>query len=104
MPTKERHGLANLCFTGRCYPRDTLIALMKFCQQHQIHLISDEIYALSVFQNASAPDAASFTSVLSLDLNEIIDPRLVHVLWGLSKVSLHERKSRTVVCGERNVS
>lgn len=75
---------------GRCYPRDVLVGLMKFCQQHKIHLISDEIYALSVWQNPEVPDAVSFESVLSIDTNGIIDPDLVHVLWGMSKVSLVE--------------
>lgn len=59
---------------------------MKFCQRHQIHLISDEIYAISVWQNAEAPDAITFDSVLSIDTTGIIDPGLVHALWGISKV------------------
>lgn len=32
---------------GRSYPEETIIGLMKLCQRHQIHLISDEVYALS---------------------------------------------------------
>lgn len=63
---------------------------MKFCQRHQIHLISDEIYALSVWYNPEAPDAVTFTSVLSIDMDGIINPSLVHVLWGMSKVRLIE--------------
>ena len=78
---------------GRCYPREVLIELMKFCQRHQIHLISDEIYALSEWQNPEAPDAVTFTSVLSFDTTGIIDPTLVHVLWGMSKVRLVKNKS-----------
>ncbi|KAH7087446.1 pyridoxal phosphate-dependent transferase [Paraphoma chrysanthemicola] len=70
---------------GRCYPKRTLIALLHFCAKHNIHLISDEIYALSVFPNSAYPDATPFTSVLSIDLNGIIDPNLVHVTYGLSK-------------------
>ena len=59
---------------------------MKLCQKYQIHLISDEIYALSVFKNEEAADAAPFTSILSIDPAGIIDPSLVHVIWGMSKV------------------
>ncbi|KAJ5691888.1 hypothetical protein N7462_001311 [Penicillium macrosclerotiorum] len=72
---------------GRCYPRDVLIALMKFCQKYQIHLISDEIYALSTWHNTvdQEPSAVTFESVLSIDLDGTIDPRLVHILWGMSK-------------------
>lgn len=68
---------------GRCYPRGTLIALMNFCQSHKIHLISDEIYACSVFD--SGESAAPFTSVLSICNDGLIDTELLHVTYGLSK-------------------
>lgn len=61
---------------------------MKFCQRYKIHLFSDEIYALSVWKNPEVPDAVTFESVLSIDTTGIIDPNLVHVLWGMSKVRL----------------
>ncbi|KAF4175171.1 hypothetical protein CNMCM8694_007396 [Aspergillus lentulus] len=32
---------------GRCYPRSAIIDLVKMCQAHQMHLISDKIYALA---------------------------------------------------------
>ncbi|KAJ5780498.1 hypothetical protein N7457_005658 [Penicillium paradoxum] len=72
---------------GRCYPREVLIKLMKFCQKYQVHFISDEIYALSTFENTvdKHPPPAKFESALSIDPTGIIDPRLVHVLWGMSK-------------------
>jgi aspartate/methionine/tyrosine aminotransferase len=70
---------------GRCYPRETLVAFMRLCQKHRIHLISDEIYALSIWHNPEYPDATTFTSVLSIDTSNIISPELVHVLWGMSK-------------------
>lgn len=59
---------------------------MRFCQKHEIHLVSDEIYALSVWDNPDAPDAPGFTSVLSIKTAGLIDASLVHVLWGMSKV------------------
>ena len=62
---------------------------MKLCQRYQIHLISDEIYALSVWNNPHSPNAVAFISVLAIDLTDIIDPKLVHVLWGTSKASHH---------------
>ncbi|EPS26977.1 hypothetical protein PDE_01917 [Penicillium oxalicum 114-2] len=72
---------------GRCYPRQVLIELMRLCQKYQIHLISDEIYALSVFENTvdESPAPVKFESALSIELDGIIDPGLVHVLWGMSK-------------------
>jgi 1-aminocyclopropane-1-carboxylate synthase len=53
-----------------------------------MHFISDEIYALSVWENTvdelqSLP--VPFESALSIDTTGIIDPSLVHVLWGMSK-------------------
>ncbi|KAF2277791.1 aminotransferase [Westerdykella ornata] len=73
---------------GRCYSTETIIALMKFCQKYKIHLISDEIYALSIFPNTAYKldkEPIGFNSVLSIDTSGIIDPELVHVLWGISK-------------------
>ncbi|OBT68851.1 hypothetical protein VE03_02044 [Pseudogymnoascus sp. 23342-1-I1] len=70
--------------SGRCYPKSSLIALMKFCAQNNLHLISDEIYALTVFETDD-PSSAPFTSVLEIDTAGIIDSRFVHVEYGFSK-------------------
>lgn len=69
---------------GRCYPRETLEALLQFCQKYQLHLISDEVYALSVYDDADSTDG--FVSVLSIDPVPLgVDPALIHVLYGMSK-------------------
>ncbi|KAM5344863.1 hypothetical protein ACJ41O_010725 [Fusarium nematophilum] len=72
---------------GRCYPREVLIRLMKLCQKYHVHFISDEIYALSVWSNTvdTHPPPVPFESALSIDTAGVIDPELVHVLWGMSK-------------------
>lgn len=72
---------------GRCYPRDYIIELMKLCQKHQIHLISDEIYALSVFRKTDQADNSviPFTSLASIPTQGLINPALTHILYGLSK-------------------
>ncbi|CAG8221556.1 unnamed protein product [Penicillium salamii] len=72
---------------GRCYPHETLTALMKLCQSRRMHLISDEIYALSVWENRvdETGSPVPFESLLSRDTTGLIDPQLVHVLWGMSK-------------------
>lgn len=62
---------------------------MRFCSRNGLHLISDEIYALSVWDNPRLPNATPFRSVLSIDIEELIDPNTVHVVWGLSKVRSH---------------
>jgi aspartate/methionine/tyrosine aminotransferase len=71
---------------GRCYPRAVLIELMKLCQKHHIHFISDEIYALSTFANTvDSVEVYPFESALSIHTAGVIDPSLVHVIWGMSK-------------------
>ncbi|KAH6900785.1 pyridoxal phosphate-dependent transferase [Thelonectria olida] len=69
---------------GKCYPRGTLINIMRFCQKHRLHLLSDEIYACSVFET-SDPSAIPFTSILSIDSTDLIDAELLHVTYGMSK-------------------
>lgn len=59
---------------------------MHLCAAKGMHLISDEIYALSAY-NQDKPSSVQFTSVLSIDPTGIIDPAQVHVLYGMSKVS-----------------
>lgn len=59
---------------------------MRLCAAKGIHLISDEIYALSVFKWDDRP-SEEFTSVRAIDPTGIIDPSQVHVLYGMSKVS-----------------
>ncbi|KAF6831228.1 hypothetical protein CMUS01_07420 [Colletotrichum musicola] len=70
---------------GRCYPPETLREFASFCGREGLHFISDEIYAKSVFPNPAIPEQASFVSVLALDLQEVISPHFVHVLYGASK-------------------
>jgi aspartate/methionine/tyrosine aminotransferase len=78
--------------TGRCYTSEVLRAYMKLCQKHSLHLLCDEIYALSVWENEKAPDAPEFMSVLSINTNGLIDANLVHVMWGMSKVCSRAQK------------
>ncbi|KAF2667800.1 putative aspartate aminotransferase [Microthyrium microscopicum] len=70
--------------TGRCYTKDALVGLMKFAQKHKIHLISDEVYALSTFDNKTSR-YSSFTSVLSINRTNLISDDLLHVFYGMSK-------------------
>lgn len=72
---------------GRCYSKDTIIRLMKLCEEYKVNFISDEIYALSTFTNTVDSDVeiCPFTSALSIDTTGVIDPALVHAVWGISK-------------------
>lgn len=68
---------------GRCYSRDTLVKIAQFCARHSLHLISDEIYALSAREGTGRLDG--FTSVLSLPSSTCISSKNIHVLSGASK-------------------
>ncbi|KAF0316107.1 hypothetical protein GQ607_016645, partial [Colletotrichum asianum] len=71
---------------GRCYTRDAIIGLMRLCQKHKLHLISDEVYGLSTFTNDidSIPPSTPFTSCLSVDTTNIVDSALIQVVWGIT--------------------
>ncbi|KAI5808589.1 pyridoxal phosphate-dependent transferase [Peziza echinospora] len=70
---------------GKCYSVESIKAHMRFCQKYNLHFISDEIYAMSVFDTPGSEFKESFYSALGIDINGIIDPDLVHVLYGMSK-------------------
>lgn len=58
---------------------------MRFCQANDLHFISDEVYALSTFNNPDCPITVPFTSVLSIDPTDIIEAERVHVIYSMSK-------------------
>lgn len=73
---------------GQCYPLDVLETCAQFCQDRDIHLISDEVYALSCFDNNNEinPKRPPFVSALHLDLCRLgVDRARVHVVWSTSK-------------------
>ncbi|MCJ1314174.1 hypothetical protein MMC25_007854 [Agyrium rufum] len=72
-------------FLGECYPSESLIAIIQLCQKHDLHLISDEIYALSIWKKNSPGGQSDHRSVLAIDTAGLIEASRVHVLWGLSK-------------------
>ena len=69
---------------GRCYPRETIIRFMQLCDKYCIHLLSDEIYALSVY-DVPDPAAVRFESVMSFDSENYIKPQYLHLIYGFSK-------------------
>lgn len=80
---------------------EVLDALLRFCEEADIHFLSDEIYALSTFgridaQAAGEPNqrggkgfaspSARFVSVLSRDLKKLgVDRSRIHILYSISK-------------------
>lgn len=76
---------------SRCYPRETLLELMEFCQERGLHLICDEVYALLKLcgTDSKAPDfvsALSLTEPLARAGAVKVDPSRVHVVWSASKL------------------
>ena len=57
---------------------------MKLCNKYRIHLLADEIYAMSVYDIAD-PNAVKFESVLSIETEKYIDSNYLHLLYGMSK-------------------
>ena len=70
---------------GRCYTKSAIEGLLRLCNKHHIHVLADEIYALSVYEIPNDPAAIPFTSILSLDTTDLIDPEYLHHLYGFSK-------------------
>ena len=67
---------------GKIYTKNELLIFINYCNMKSIHLIVDEIYALSVFDNDVNNDD-KFQSVTTILENKLNDN--VHVIWGLSK-------------------
>lgn len=62
--------------TGKVYSKQEVGTLLKFCARKKIHILVDEIFALSCHEKTK------FTSVLQCD---IPDPSRTHFMWGFSK-------------------
>jgi len=78
--------------TGKIFSRETTEGLIKWCVERKIHLISDEVYALSVFNpRADAPFVSAMK--ISRELREGPSPpswavesaNYVHLVYSLSK-------------------
>ncbi|KAI0411487.1 1-aminocyclopropane-1-carboxylate synthase 7 [Xylaria grammica] len=71
---------------GICYPKDVLLSIVRFCDEKKIHLISDEIYAMSRFENPDQPEPERFVSLLQIDAKGIgCNLSRLHTIWSTSK-------------------
>jgi aspartate/methionine/tyrosine aminotransferase len=61
---------------GRVYTRDELLEILAWGERRRVHVVFDEIYALSVFGERAFVSAASLRPSLG---------ELVHVVWAFSK-------------------
>lgn len=64
--------------TGDVYDEQTIQPILKFASERNLHMIMDEIYAFSRFENEN-----KFQSILNS--TSIIDPERTHFVWSLSK-------------------
>ncbi|KAM9768955.1 putative inactive 1-aminocyclopropane-1-carboxylate synthase-like protein 2 [Dama dama] len=63
---------------GDVYSQDSMMEYLEFAKKYNLHVIVDEMYMLSVFD-----EAITFHSVLSM--KSLPDPNKTHVIWGTSK-------------------
>ncbi|CAN4111531.1 unnamed protein product [Withania somnifera] len=67
---------------GTTLERDTLKSLLNFTNQHNIHLVCDEIYSATVFDT---PQFVSIAEVLNDNEMNHCNKDLVHIVYSLSK-------------------
>ena len=66
--------------TGTMYSYDELKAIISWCVENSVHLVADEVYAVSIFGKQS------FVSVSQVARSmQKVDMNFVHAIWGLSK-------------------
>lgn len=76
---------------GRCYSRHTLIKLAQFCSKYRLHLVSDEIYAMSTFSHPEQTTVEAgetmdqFTSALTIQHEVGVIENNIHIFYGASK-------------------
>ncbi|EHA99854.1 1-aminocyclopropane-1-carboxylate synthase-like protein 1 [Heterocephalus glaber] len=63
---------------GNIYSPGELQEFLGFAKRHELHVIVDEVYMLSVFE-----ESLGYRSVLSLE--RLPDPQRTHVMWATSK-------------------
>ncbi|KAH9864373.1 hypothetical protein J1614_010307 [Plenodomus biglobosus] len=75
---------------SRCYPKENILDLMEFCQEHGLHLIVDEMYALTNLsmdvEDPKFVSALSLTDPFPPEGCVKIDASRIHVVWGASKL------------------
>jgi 1-aminocyclopropane-1-carboxylate synthase len=75
--------------TGTAYSRETILMVLNFAYERQLHVISDEIYARTVYDDA--PGLASFVSALTVvdedgtDALKAWAENFMHIVYGFSK-------------------
>ncbi|CAO1633260.1 unnamed protein product [Sympodiomycopsis kandeliae] len=72
---------------GRCYDRRALLSYGRFAEKHNLHLVFDEIYAMSVFPTSDNRTPQPFISALNIDWQSeaSCDPSRIHILSSASK-------------------
>jgi len=64
--------------TGNTIDRDTMLDILEFAKEKELHVVIDEIYFLSTFDIKSYVGSLSYNGVWP-------DPERTHFMWGFSK-------------------
>jgi len=67
---------------GICYPAHVVQDCIDWCRERNVHLVSDEIYAGSVY--AGGAESEEFVSAANLSIKSGLGPNL-HIVYALSK-------------------
>lgn len=73
---------------GIIYPKPVLQEILTWCQSRDIHVISDEIYAGSVFPPTAAANSAPYKGTEFTSMLHLVTPAMkgrVHWIYALSK-------------------
>ncbi|XP_038054743.1 1-aminocyclopropane-1-carboxylate synthase-like protein 1 [Patiria miniata] len=65
---------------GDVYSRQQVLDLLKFAKRHDLHVVFDEVYMSTVFE-----DGVSHNSIFQFREDEIPDMQKVHFVWTFSK-------------------
>ncbi|KAI9199525.1 pyridoxal phosphate-dependent transferase [Polychytrium aggregatum] len=66
---------------GQTYSRTQLMEMLLFAQSHDMEVISDEVYALTIREGDD--NLPPFTSVYAM--SDLPDPQRTHLIWSMSK-------------------
>ncbi|GMG17372.1 unnamed protein product [Aspergillus oryzae] len=91
---------------GRCYPRNVIIRLMQLCQKYQMHLISDESYALLrspsllLLDEATSSLDSQSEKLVQQTIEKLVSERCMTVIAVAHRLATIQKADIIIVFGE----